>query len=622
MQVDLCGNSTAGFCNKMKPFDGKLYKEYLKNIKFNYKNELVLFDANGDPPGHYDIMNFQQVGNNSMEYVAVGTWNNGTLNLHSPVQFHPLSTKHANIFESVCSKECGIGEFKHFQDGAECCWTCVLCREEQYLYNETACKSCHRGWWPNINKTGCDRIPIESLEWNKPESIFVIILAICGIIITIITTSVFIKYNHTPVVKSSSRELSYTILVGISLCFMSTFTLIQKPSHITCVFSRILPGTSIAFIYAALSTKTNRIARILAVKKMITYKPLFMTSTAQVIIATSLIGVEILAIVSSIVLVPPVPMLYYPSVTRVNLVCHTDWSGMIIPFGFDLFLMIVCTYYAVMTRNVPENFNEAKFIGFSCYTTCVIWLSYLPIWFGSDIKVIATCICLSLSAYVTLALQFFPKLYIILLQPHKNDRSFFTTSKEVRCHIGRGTGASKTQMVENNRRKTDPEPKTNSIRSCDGVVGTTVTRSETINSSLSSKTESHRSKKSEEPEETAMGLAPCRHGVQNMGSAVLSVHSLSESGSTQNGHLPNGRLRGWAVDKEKDGHSQTEEFRVFCVNCDTRVKVYPETDLRYFKKSLLPSRLSILEENSFSGNNDIKNIVISIDCKNQPNKGW
>ena len=43
--------------------------------------------------------------------------------------------------------------------------------------------------------------------------------------------------------------------------------------------------------------------------------------------------------------------------------------------------------YLASTRNVPENFNEAKFIGFSCYTTCVIWLSYLPIWFGSDIKV-------------------------------------------------------------------------------------------------------------------------------------------------------------------------------------------------------------------------------------------
>ena len=51
-------------------------------------------------------------------------------------------------------------------------------------------------------------------------------------------------------------------------------------------------------------------------------------------------------------------------------------------------------------------------------------------------QVIATCICLSLSAYVTLALHFLPKLYIILFQPHKNDRSFFTTaSKNVRIHF-------------------------------------------------------------------------------------------------------------------------------------------------------------------------------------------
>jgi uncharacterized membrane protein len=43
--------------------------------------------------------------------------------------------------------------------------------------------------------------------------------------------------------------------------------------------------------------------------------------------------------------------------------------------------------HVVCYRNVPENFNEAKYIGFSCYTTCVIWLSYIPIWFGSDIQV-------------------------------------------------------------------------------------------------------------------------------------------------------------------------------------------------------------------------------------------
>ena len=29
-----------------------------------------------------------------------------------PVQFHPFSSVHSDVFESVCSKECGVGEFK------------------------------------------------------------------------------------------------------------------------------------------------------------------------------------------------------------------------------------------------------------------------------------------------------------------------------------------------------------------------------------------------------------------------------------------------------------------------------------------------------------------------------
>ena len=32
---------------------------------------------------------------------------------------------------------------------------------------------------------------------------------------------------------------------------------------------------------------------------------------------------------------------------------------------------------------VPENFNEAKFIGFTMYTTCIIWLAFVPIYFGT-----------------------------------------------------------------------------------------------------------------------------------------------------------------------------------------------------------------------------------------------
>ena len=50
---------------------------------------------------------------------------------------------------------------------------------------------------------------------------------------------------------------------------------------------------------------------------------------------------------------------------------------------YNMILISVCTFYAVKTRKVPENFNEAKFIGFTMYTTCVIWLAFIPIYFGT-----------------------------------------------------------------------------------------------------------------------------------------------------------------------------------------------------------------------------------------------
>ena len=43
-----------------------------------------------------------------------------------------------------------------------------------------------------------------------------------------------------------------------------------------------------------------------------------MTSTAQLVIASSLFCVEIAAVMFSVLYVPPIPMLFYPSDTRVS----------------------------------------------------------------------------------------------------------------------------------------------------------------------------------------------------------------------------------------------------------------------------------------------------------------
>jgi len=131
----------------------------------------------------------------------------------------------------------------------------------------------------------CSFNEVQTLSWTDGEVIVSMALASLGLAATSGVTSVFWKHNNTPVVKSSTRELSYIILVGIALAYAATFALVAKPTPISCAAASILPGVAFALVYGALVTKTNRIARILAgsKKKIITRKLRFMSATAQVL---------------------------------------------------------------------------------------------------------------------------------------------------------------------------------------------------------------------------------------------------------------------------------------------------------------------------------------------------
>ena len=126
-----------------------------------------------------------------------------------------------------------------------------------------------------------------------------------------------------------------------------------------------------------------------------------------------------------------------PSIcAKAQLECYDSLLTVLGPLGYNIFLVVLCTVYAIKTRNFPENFNEAKFIGFSMYTTCVIWAAFIPLYFGSGHKVITLCLSTSFSATVLLLFLFLPKVYIIVFKPENNQRSAFVTSKELRYHFG------------------------------------------------------------------------------------------------------------------------------------------------------------------------------------------
>jgi hypothetical protein len=161
--------------------------------------------------------------------------------------------------------------------------------------------------------------------------------------------------------------LSFIILAGVYCSYLLTIALLMKPDLVTCCISRILPGFSLSLMYGALITKTNRISRILSrsKKRVFTKKLKFVSLTAQIIITSILISIECLLIVVSFIIEHnDFVIVKFPQRNIARLECFDSFLSIFGPLGYNMFLVGLSTFYAVRTRNLPENFNEAKFIGF------------------------------------------------------------------------------------------------------------------------------------------------------------------------------------------------------------------------------------------------------------------
>ncbi|XP_044066301.1 metabotropic glutamate receptor 4-like isoform X2 [Siniperca chuatsi] len=430
MHKDLCPGKV-GLCSKMDTINGTLLLKYIRNVNFTgIAGTPVVFNVNGDAPGRYEIYQYQ-ITNNTTEYKIIGHWTD-QLHLDTNEMQWPGGTQ--EVPSSICSQPCRPGQRKKIVKGIPCCWHCENCDGYQYQADTYTCKMCRFDLRPNGNHTGCDPIPIVKLEWSSPWAVIPVLIAVLGIMATLFVVVSFIRYNDTPIVKASGRELSYVLLTGIFLCYATTFLMISTPDVVICSLRRIFLGLGMSISYAALLTKTNRIYRIFEQGKMSVSAPRFISPASQLVITFSLISLQLLGVCIWFGVDPSQAIIDYedqrtanPKMARGVLKCDISDLSLICLLGYSMLLMVTCTVYAIKTRGVPETFNEAKPIGFTMYTTCIVWLAFIPIFFGTSqsaekmyIQTTTLTISVSLSASVSLGMLYMPKVYVVLFHPEQN----------------------------------------------------------------------------------------------------------------------------------------------------------------------------------------------------------
>ena len=432
---------------------------FLSNLTFTSPTgNKVSFDANGNPPGVYNIINLQKSqSTDEFKFAKVGTWSAQSqsgerlqLNDSMARQFGLRNEDNAILDrprESQCHL-CQEGQYMTSVIGS-CCGRCVDCLGNMYSTTRTAdqCSVCGTNYWGNdpLNgSTSCVEVEEVYLKYSHAFSIILMILAIGGVLAVVFVTVVFGLYWNTPIVKSSGREQMILLLIGITLSFVLTFIFVSKPSTGVCFFQRLGLWLSFSIILGALLVKLIRIARIF-LRGQASSRPRFISPPFQLFFTFLVVAGKMVLVVFSMSFKGIYPVSYetlQPNPDDTNdfpsliLTCNPHSSAgrtatLILLVIYDSAIMIACNVLAVMTIRFPENFNESKYVAFTTFALGLIWLAFVSTFFSTvdHTQTAIISLALNLSAFAVLVCMFGARVFIILFHPSRNVATFTTNTK-------------------------------------------------------------------------------------------------------------------------------------------------------------------------------------------------
>ena len=405
--------------------NGELLREQLYNISFQGQSaNIISFDQNGEEMGAFFIKNLQHSPTlmDKFSFVIVGTWDDTlSLNFTSDIEWAT-----GDIPRSVCSEPCEVGHQQIPVAESQCCWTCSPCQSEKgFSDGLSACQDCNESFMPDPLKSMCIPIPVSYLTFSNAWSVVLLTFTIVGLIATASIIIVFLVFYQHKVVKASSREHSAILLLGLVLCYIMPFFFVLMPSPAVCALRRIGVGVSFAVCFSALLIKTNLIYRIFNLKSMNSTKPLSFTSiSSQVNLVLFFISIQVFLAVIWLIIEHPSTTIVYGTKSAELRCEESPLAYLGVSLGYNFILLLFSTYYAFLSRKVPENFNEVKYINITLYTLCIIWLAFIPTYFatlqfGAIFQATTLMIAIILSATTTLACIFMPKVILLISTRNK-----------------------------------------------------------------------------------------------------------------------------------------------------------------------------------------------------------
>ena len=84
--------------------------------------------------------------------------------------------------------------------------------------NATRCEACPMTYWPDsVNQTECLSISPTIPTYTDAVVLMFVAFAMVGVLSSFVVFSVYVRHNDARIIKATSRELSYMMLVGLTI---------------------------------------------------------------------------------------------------------------------------------------------------------------------------------------------------------------------------------------------------------------------------------------------------------------------------------------------------------------------------------------------------------------------